>query len=147
MARRVGIDREPLLVRFLAFLRVDRDVVRGIVVSSDPALRQRNTSDRMRRMNSNRDHLRGHARVGLLVWVGLVVVGAVGVVIELVGQVQLVIVAEAVEGAHRVGVIGPAFVSRDVTLHGPRRTAVEGLVEAEQVVVALGADDPLHGSD
>ncbi len=41
--------------------------------------------------------------------------GSVGVVEELVAQVELVVVAEAVEGADRVGVVGPAFIAWNTT--------------------------------
>src|SRR5205085_1494067 len=39
------------------------------------------------------------------------------------------------------------LVARDMALHRPGLAAVERLVEAEQVVVALGADDPLALAD
>src|SRR5713101_6173173 len=54
---------------------------------------------------------------------------SVSVVIELVGQDQLVIVAEPVEGTHRIGVVGPAFVTWNVALDRPRGAAVPRLVE------------------
>src|SRR5207248_6635189 len=50
-------------------------------------------------------------------------------------------------GAHRVGVVSPALVAGDVALVGPALAAVEGLVEAEDVVVALRTDEPLRGAD
>src|SRR5712692_3560830 len=67
----------------------------------------------------------GTAGVRFLVRVGLEVMRAVSVVIELVGQDQLVIVAEPVEGAHRVGVVGPTFVAGYVALDRPGRATVE----------------------
>ncbi len=44
--------------------------------------------------------------------VGLEIVRAIAVVEELVGQEQRVEVAEAAEGAPRIGVVGPALVGR-----------------------------------
>src|SRR5207248_5744593 len=75
------------------------------------------------------------------------VVAPVRVIEELVRKVELVIVAEAVERADRVGVVGPTFVPRYVTLHRPRRATIKRLVEAGQVVVTLGADEPLDRAD
>src|SRR5947209_19873506 len=73
--------------------------------------------------------------------------GAVRVVIELIGQVKQVEVAETVEGSDRIGVVTPAFVAWDMPLNRPGPASVEGLEEAEQVVVAFGADEPLDGAD
>jgi hypothetical protein len=55
--------------------------------------------------------------------------------------------ATAIERADRIGVVRPALVARNVPLHRPGLTAVERLVEAEEMVVALGADDPLALAD
>ena len=65
------------------------------------------------------------------------------VVEELVRQQRLVIVAECVEGADRIGVVGKALIARNVAHRRPGLAAIEGLVEAEQVVIALGAGKPL----
>ncbi len=51
--------------------------------------------------------------------------GSVGVVEELVAQVELVVVAEAVEGADRVGVVGPAFIAWNVSLGRPGLATIE----------------------
>src|SRR5581483_8627303 len=89
----------------------------------------------------------GLHRVRLLRLADRVVLAAVALVEELVRQVDLVVVAEAVERPDRVGVVRPSFVAGYVSLHGPRLSAVERLVEAEQVVVALRAHDPLGRAD
>src|SRR5690348_1782931 len=60
---------------------------------------------------------------------------------------ELVVVAEGVERPDGVGVVGPPFVSRDMTLYRPRRATIERFVEAGQVVVALGADEPFGRAD
>ena len=95
----------------------------------------------------HRDHLRGLRGIGLLVGIDREVVCAVAVVEELVAEDQRVVVAVAVEGSDRVRVVGPALIARDVTLDGPVGAAIERLIEAEHVVVALGADEPLGRAD
>jgi len=74
-------------------------------------------------------------------------VRAILVVEELVGQDELIVVPIAVEGSDRVGVIGPALVAWDMPLDAPGRAAIEGLVESQQVVVTLSADEPLGGAE
>ena len=142
-ACRIRVDRYPLLVRLVADGVVARDDVRLAVGGRDPLCR------RCRAVWSHRhgDDLGGLHGIGLLRLPDCEVVAAVALVEELVRQVELVVVAEAVEGADGVGVVGPAFVPRHMTLHGPRLAAVERLVEAKEVVVALGAHDPLGRAD
>ena len=68
-------------------------------------------------------------------------------VIELVGQDQRVIVAKGVEGPDGIRIVRPALVAGDVSLDWPGLAAIPGLVEAEKMVVAFGANDPLAGAD
>ena len=68
---------------------------------------------------------------------------AVLLVIEHVRQHEGVKVPPLVERTDGVGVVRPALVARDVALDIPRQSAVEGLVEAEEMVVALRVDEPL----
>ena len=95
-------------------------------------------------MDSHRDHLRRLTRVGLALRGQGEVMAPVRVVEELVVQQELVVITEPVEGADWVGTIRPALVAGDVPLDVPGLAAVEGLVEAERVVVAFRAVKPLR---
>src|SRR5258708_19275545 len=75
------------------------------------------------------------------------VMRAIAVVEELVGQNEFVVISEAVECANRIGIVGPALIARDMTLDRPGLAAIERLVEAEQMVVALRTDNPLGVAD
>src|SRR5215212_7720748 len=97
-------------------------------------------------VNRYRDGLGRHGRVELIAAV-VVLVEAGFIVVELVGQHQRVKVAPWIEGADRVGVVSPALVARHMSLDWPGSAAVERLVEAKQVIVALAADDPLTLTD
>ena len=88
-----------------------------------------------------------HNRVRLLRGAHREIVRAILVVEELVGQDELVVVPIAVEGSNRVGVVGPAFIARDVSLDRPGLAAIKGLVEPQQVIVPFGADEPLGGAN
>src|SRR5712692_7053792 len=52
------------------------------------------------------------------------------------------VVAEGIESSHWIGVVGKPFVTGNMTLNRPGLAAVERFIEAEQVVVALGAHEP-----
>src|SRR5438128_3884517 len=110
MAARVGVDGDPLLVRLEAFRVVRCDEIRMAIVGGYPL----GGGERPVRPDRYRDHLRWDRGVGLLVLVDLEVVGAVRVVIELIGQVEQVEVAETIEGSDRIGVVTPAFVAWDM---------------------------------
>ena len=97
------------------------------------------------RPDRDRNRLVRHGRVRFVA--DLVLLVAALVVVELVGQDRLVVVAVGVEGADGVGVVGPTFVTGDVAHDRPRVAAVEGLVEAEQVVVPLRPREPLARAD
>ena len=142
-ARRIRVDGDPLLVRLVADGVVARDDVRLPVRRRDPLIR----SFRGVRTHRHRDRLGGLHAVRLLRLADRVIVAAVAPVEELVREVDLVVVAEAVERADGVRVVRPSFIPRHVPLHGPRLAAVEGFVEAEQVVVPLRAHDPLGRAD
>src|SRR6202030_4513133 len=94
-----------------------------------------------------RDRFGRDARVRFLVLIGLEVVTAGARVIELVGQDQRVIVAKGVESPDGIRIVRPALVAGDVSLDRPGLAAIPGLVEAEKMVVAFGANDPLAGAD
>ena len=96
--------------------------------------------------DGDRDGLGGVRGIGLPIRVDLIALH-IAVVEELVRKNQRVEVAESVERADRVGVVAPAFVSRDVALDGPGEATVPGLVEPEHVVVALRAREPLGLAD
>src|SRR5260370_33018208 len=98
-------------------------------------------------MGGRRARLRRLTRVGLLERADVEVMAPVQVVEELIVQEELVVVTEAVEGADRVGVICPSLVAWDVPLDTPGLAPVERLVEAENVVVAFRAAEPLGGAD
>src|SRR5260370_11103929 len=93
------------------------------------------------RPDRDADCLVADAGVGFLASAELL--GSVRLVVELVRKNQLIIVAEAIEGPDWVGVVGPALVTRYVTLDGPRFSSVQGLVEAQDVIIALSAGEPL----
>jgi len=93
------------------------------------------------------DDLGRDNRIRLLGGANREVVRAILVIEELVGQDQLIVVPEAIESPNRVGVIGPAFIAWDMPPDRPFLAAIEGLVESQQVVVTLGADEPLGGAD
>ena len=142
-AGRIRVDRDPLLVRLAADAVVGGDEVRVAVDGRPPAGRVRGPV----RPHRDGDHLGRLHGIRLLRLADGEVVAPVRVIEELVRKVELVIVAEAVERADRVGVVGPTLVPRHVTLHRPRRATIERLVEAGQVVVTLGADEPLDRAD
>ncbi len=142
-AGRICVDGDPLLVRLTTLAIVEGDVVRMAIVGRDPVRRSR----RAMRAYCNRDDLGWVSRVRLPVRIDLEVMGSIGVVEELVGQDQLIVVPKAIESADRVGVIGPAFIAWNVPLDAPGLAVVKGLVESKQVVVTLGADEPLGGGD
>src|SRR5205814_9013990 len=98
-------------------------------------------------MNRNGDDLSWDGRVRLLGRADREVVRAILVVEVLVGQDELIVVPKGIEGPNRVGVIGPAFIPWDMPLGRPGLATVKGLVESKQVVVPLGADEPLGGAD
>src|SRR6266516_2156243 len=98
------------------------------------------------RMNRSGDDLGWNNRVRLLGGADRDIVRAILVVEELVGQNELVVVPIAIESSNRVGVVGPAFIPWDMPLDRPCLAAVKGLVESKQVVVPLGADEPLGGA-
>ena len=137
-ARRIRVDRDPLLVGLAPLRGVGRDDVGFPVVGRDPLARGRGPLGPYR----GRDHLGRLRRVRLAVLVYLEAV-RVAVEEELVRQHERVKVAVLIERADRVGVVGPTLVPGDVTLHGPRCPAVHRLVEAEEMVVTLSADEPL----
>src|SRR5207247_2768298 len=139
----ISVDSDPLLVRLTALAIVGGDVVRLAVVGRDPVTRP----CRSVLVHRNRDHLAWLGRVGLPVRIDLEVMGPVGVVEKLVGQDQLIVVPIAIESSNRVGIVGPAFITWDVPLDAPGLAVVKGLVESQQVVVTLGADEPLGGAD
>ena len=141
-ARRVAVDGDPLLVRLVADWRIGRDVVRPAVDGRLPAAR----AARPLRADRDGDDLLRHGRVHGVVS-DVEVMATVGVVVELVAEDELVEVPVAVEGADRVGVVRPALKAGDVALARPGLAAVGGLVEAEHVVVALRAHEPLRGAD
>ena len=107
------------------------------VVGRDPTVRPA----RPLRTDGDRDRFIRNRAVGLVA--SLVLLVSRAVVEELVRQQRLVIVAECVEGADRIGVVGKALIARNVAHRRPGLAAIEGLVEAEQVVIALGAGKPL----
>ena len=111
------------------------------VVGGDPIAR-RLLARGARRMNRDGDRLWGNRRVRLLRAVVQDVASRLRVD-EHVREDQRVEVSPRVEGTDGIRVVRPALVTRDVSLHGPRGSAVPRLVEAEQVVVTLGADEPL----
>src|ERR1700682_1516932 len=138
----IAVDRDPFLVRFLARAGVGREDIVGVtVVSGDPRARSACST----RADRDRDRLVWNRRVGLVA--DLVFLVARAVVEELIWKERLVIVAVGVEGAHRIGIVGETFITRNVPHRRPGLTTVEGLVETNQVVVALGAGEPLGRSD
>src|SRR5258708_18547020 len=93
------------------------------------------------RPDRDADCLVADAGVGFLASAELL--GSVRLVIELVREDHLIVVAEAVEGPDWVRVVGPALVTRYVTLDRPRFPSIQGFVEAEDMVIALCAGEPL----
>ena len=108
----IGVDGDPLLVRLVADAVVGGHEVRRAVVRGDPV----GGLGRAMRMHRHGDDFGRLTRVRLLLSAEAEVVAAVGVVIELVVQQELVIVAIPVESSHRVGVVRPPFVARNVAL-------------------------------
>src|SRR5260221_6732088 len=139
----MGVDRDPLLIWLVTNAIIGSDVIRMTRVGCDPIGRSR----RAMRVYRDGDDLSRDGWVRLLGGADREVVRAIAVVEELVGQVQLIVVPKAIEGPHRVGIISPALVARDVPLNAPGLAAVKGLVEAQQVIVALGTHNPLGGAD
>ena len=146
-AGRIRVDGDPLLVG-IARVRVLRghQVVRVAAVRGYPARCRRLARQGRVWMHGDRDRLGRNSRVDLIRPV-VVVVPAGLTVIELVGQDHGVEVAPRVERPDRVRVVGPSLVAGDVALHRPGRAAVERLIEAEQVVVALAIDHPFALAD
>src|SRR5205085_634100 len=83
----------------------------------------------------NGDDLGWNNRVRLLGRADRNVVRAILVVEKLVSQDELIVVPIAIEGADRVGVIGPTFIPWDMPLGRPCLAAVDRLVESQQMVV------------
>ncbi len=136
--RWVVVDGDPLLVRLLPEARIGREQDVGLaVMGGDPLPGAR----RAARPDRDTDCLVADAGVGLLA--GIELRTAVRLVGELVRENQLIVVAETVEGSDWVGVVGPALVTRYVTLDRPRFSPVQGFVEAQDVVIALRAGEPL----
>src|SRR5260370_34368201 len=102
-------------------------------MGGDPLLGVR----RAMRPDRDTDCLVADAGIGFLA--GVELLASVRLVVELVREDQLIVVAEAVEGPDWVRVVGPALVTRYVTLDGPRFSSVQGLVEAQDVIIALSA--------
>src|SRR5712692_1974944 len=129
----VGIDRDPLFVWLVTDAVVRRDVVGPAVTSRDPARRL----GRAMRVHRYGDNLSGYTRIGLLGAANAEVMRAVGVVVELIAEHELVVVAVAIERADRVGVVGPTLIAGNMALRGPGLAAIERFVKTEQVVVPL----------
>ena len=132
-----AVNRDPFLVRFLAKAGVGReDVVGTPVMGRDPVSRQGCS------MPTDGDRDRFIWNSGIRFVADLELMETRFVVEELVGKERLVVVAERVEGADGIGVVGEALVAGDVAHRWPGLAAVEGLVKAEQVVVAFGGREP-----
>ena len=141
--QRVRVDGDPLLVRLASLGVVRGDDVGRPRPRRHPVVR----AARVVRANVRGDDLRGKGRIRLDVLVDAEVMPTARGVRELIGEDQRVEVAPPVERADWVGVVRPSLVAGHVPLGRPGRPAVPGFVEAEEVVVALGAHEPFRLSD
>src|SRR6266404_7917104 len=115
-------------------------------MGGDPTRGRSLAGQRRGRMDGHRHSLRRDPWIDLVRAI-VVLVEPEFVVVELVRQDKRIEVAPRVERADRIRVVGPAFVTWDVTVDRPRLAAVERLVEPEQVVVALAVDEPFALGD
>src|SRR5579859_3601180 len=120
-AGRVGVDGDPLFIRFVADAVVGGHVIGLTVVVGGPLAGGRGAVW----TDGRRNDLGGQAGVRLARRANAEIVRTVAVVEELIGEDELVIIAKAVEGADGVGIVGPPLVAGDMALDGPGRAAIE----------------------